>query len=143
MTRLLFVVCAVSLAMGSVRADDTVRTCATYKTYRDFPFHRFETGYIESLNFPVPTVVESTLRDLAAVKLAQPRLVTRKVYAKICELADEGETPAVRYKAALVRMVFDFPHMFEKERGREFTNDQELFSALQARLHTSTLLMSR
>ena len=143
MTRLIFVVCAAALAMGSVRADDTVRTCATFTTYRDFSFHRFEKGYLESLNFPVPTVVESTLRDMAAIKLAQPFLTTHRVYEKICDLANEGETPAVRYKAALVRMVFDFPHMFESERGRDFRNDHELFSAIEARLHSSTLLMSR
>jgi hypothetical protein len=80
---------------------------------------------------------------MAAVKLAQPWLVSQNVYAKICDLANEGETPAVRYKAALVRFVFDFPQMFERERGREYRNDQELFSAIEARLHSSTLLMSR
>jgi hypothetical protein len=143
MTRLMLAVCAASLAMGSVRADDTVRTCATYATYRDFSFHRFEDRYIESLNYPVPPVVESALRDVLAVKLAQPRLRCTGVYEKICDLAITGETPAVRYKAALVRFVFDFPQMFEGERGREYTNDQEIFSAIEARLHSSTLVMSR
>jgi hypothetical protein len=143
MTRLIIVVCAASLAMCSVRADDTVRTCATFKTYRDFSFHRFERAFLESLSYPVPPVVESALRDVAAVKLAQPWLISETVYAKICELANEGETPAVRYKAALVRFVFDFPDMFAGERGREYRNDQDLFSAIEARLHGSTLLMAR
>ena len=143
MTRLLLVICAASLAMSSVRADDAVRTCASLKTYREFPFHRFETGYVESLSFPVPAVVESALREVAAIKLAQPWLTSDVVYAKICALANEAETPAVRYKALLVRMVFDFPEMFVEEREREYRNDEEIFTALQDRLRRSALVLVR
>lgn len=143
MIRLLWVACAASLALSPVRADEDIRTCASFKTYQDFQFHRWERGFIESLNFPVPPVVESALRDVAAVKLAQPDLTSERVYARICELADGGATPAVRYKAAMVRLVFDFPQIFAEERGREYRNDQELFTALAQCLHRSTLVMAR
>ncbi len=143
MTRLLLFACAASLALTPVRADQSITTCASFKTYQEFPFHRWERAFIESLNFPIPPVVESALRDVAAVKLAQPDLTSERVYAKICELADGGATPAVRYKAAMVRLVFDFPQLFAEERGREYRNDQELFTALAFRLHRSTLVMAR
>ena len=143
MTRLLWLACAASLALTPVRADEDIRTCASFKTYQEFQFHRWERGFVESLNFPVPPVVESALRDVVAVKLAQPDITSGRVYARICELADGGATPAVRYKAAMVRLVFDFPEIFAEERGREYRNDQELFTALADRLHRSTLVMAR
>jgi hypothetical protein len=143
MTRLMLVVCAASLALSSVRADEVVRTCASYKTYKEFSFHRFHRGYEESLDFPVPVVVESTLREVALIKLAQPDLECTKVYEKVCELASIATTPAVRYKASLVRMIFDFPEMFVGERGREYRNDEEVFTALQDRLHSSALVLVR
>lgn len=143
MTRLLLIACAASLALTPVRAEESIKTCASFKAYQQFEFHRWERGFIESLNFPVPPVVESALRDMAAIKLAQPDLTCERVYGRICELADEGATPAVRYKAAMVRMVFDFPQLFAEERGREYRNDQELFTALAQRLHHTTLVMAR
>jgi hypothetical protein len=143
MTTLALVFCAASLAIGSVRADDTVRTCASLKTYREFSFHRFERGYLASLNFPVPAVVESALREMAAIKLAQPDLQCEPVYSKICDLANDAETPAIRYKAALVRLVFDFPKMFAAESMREYLNDEDLFTAIEERLHSSALTLVR
>lgn len=143
MTRFMLVVCAASLAMSSVRADDAVRTCASYRTYKEFSFHRFHRGFEESLSFPVPLVVEGALREVALIKLAQPDLECTGVYEKVCELASSATTPAVRYKASLVRMVFDFPEMFVGERGREYRNDEEIFTALQDRLHRSALVLVR
>ena len=143
MTRFLLVICIASIALISARADDTVRTCASFQAYQEFPFHRWERGFIESLNYHIPPVVESALRDVAAVKLAQPGLRSERVYEKIGDLADAGATPAIRYKAAMVRLIFDFPQLFAEESGREFRNDQELFTALAYRLHRSTLVMAR
>lgn len=143
MKRFLLLACAASLALSPVRADDTVRTCASFKAYRDFAFHRWERAIIESLKYPVPPVAESALRDVAAIKLAQPDLTSGQLYDTICELADEGSTPAIRYKASMVRLVFDFPQLFAGERGREYRNDQEIFTALADRLHRTTLVMAR
>lgn len=143
MKRLMLVVCAASLAISSVRADDAVRTCASLKTYREFSFHRFQRGFEESLKFPVPMVVEGALREVALIKLAQPDLECTKVYEKVCELAGTATTPAVRYKASLVRMIFDFPEMFTPEGMREYLNDEDLFTALQDRLHSSALVLVR
>lgn len=145
MIRILVLACAASIALNPVRADDndTVRTCASFKAYREYSLSRWERALIESLKFPVPPVAEGALRDAAAIKLAQPDLASTRLYNTICELADAGSTPAIRYKASMVRLVFDFPQLFEEDRGREYRNDQELFSALADRLHRTTLVMAR
>lgn len=143
MRRFLLFACAASLALAPVRADDTVRTCASFKAYREFAFHRWERALIESLRFPVPPVAEGALRDVAAIKLAQPDLSSERLYDTICELAEAGSTPAIRYKATMVRLVFDFPQLFAEEQGREYRNDQEIFTALADRLQRTTLVMAR
>jgi hypothetical protein len=143
MIRFLLFACATSLALNPVRADDTVRTCASFKAYQEYSLPRWEKGLIQSLRFPVSAVAEGALRDVAAIKLAQPDLTSTRLYDTICELADAGSTPAIRYKATLVRLVFDFPQVFEEEQGREYRNDQEIFTAIADRLQRTTLVMVR
>ncbi len=143
MKRFLLVAFAASLALNPVRADDTIRTCASFKAYKEFAFHRWERALIESLKYPVPPVAESALRDVAAIKLAQPDLTSGRLYDTICELADAGSTPAIRYKATMVRLIFDYPQLFAEEQGREYMNDQEIFTALADRLHRTTLVMAQ
>jgi hypothetical protein len=109
------------------------------KTYREFSFHRFERGFEESLDYPVPVVAEGALREVALIKLAQPHLESERIYTKICELANGATTPAVRYKASLVRFVFDFPELFVAEGMREYRNDEDLFTAIAGRLRQSAL----
>jgi hypothetical protein len=54
-------------------------------------------------------------------------------------LASEATTPTVRYKATLVKFVFDFPELFTSEGMREYLNDEELFTAIAGRLRQSAL----
>ncbi len=143
MGRSLVVACALWFVVNVVWADDPVRTCATLREYQAFDFARYERGYLEALHSPLPAIVECALRDMAAIKLAQPDLTCERTYRRISELAEGGSTPAVRYKAMLVRFIFDFPALFVDDREREFVNDHDLFAAVEARLHRSTLVLTR
>ena len=130
---------AVSLTAVPVRADEVVRTCARMESYRQFKIPRFERAYVESLRFPVPAVVECTLRDVALLKLAQPEMQNDAIYEQVCELARNGKTPAVQYKASLVRIVYENPQMFVEEGKAEYVNDEQVFTAISDRLQKSVL----
>jgi hypothetical protein len=133
------VLVAVSLTAVPVLADEVVQSCAKMEIYRQFNLPRFERNYLESLRFPVDAVVESTLREIALIKLAQPGLENPKIYQRVQELADGGNSPAIRYKASLVRCVFDNPDLFVAEGWREYRNDQDVFTAISRRLEMSVL----
>lgn len=130
---------AVSLTAVPLLADEVVQSCAKMEVYRQFNLPRYERNYLASLHFPVDAVVESTLREIALLKLAQPGLENPKIYQRVQELADCGNSPAIRYKASLVRCVFDNPDLFIAEGWREYTNDQDVFTAISRRLETSVL----
>jgi hypothetical protein len=133
------VLVAVSLTAVPLLADEVVQSCAKMEIYRQFNLPRFERHYLESLRFPVDAVVECTLREIALIKLAQPGLENPKIYQRVQELADGGNSPVIRYKASLVRIVFDNPDLFVAEGWREYRNDQDVFTAISRRLEKSVL----
>jgi hypothetical protein len=133
------VLVAVSLTAVPLRADEVVRTCAKMEAYRQFNIPRFERAQLESLRFRVPAVVECALREVALLKLAQPTTSSSAIYDQVCDLAENGTTPAIQYKASLVRMLYDHPDMFVSEGMREYVNDEEVFTALSDRLQKSVL----
>ena len=134
------VLVAASLAAIPLRADEVVvRTCATTETYRQFNLPRYERNYLGSLTFPMDAVVESALREVLLIKLSQPGVQSSSIYNRVAELASSGHTPAVRYKASLVKLVFENPELFVAEGKAEYRNDEEVFTAIAQRLHESVL----
>jgi hypothetical protein len=133
------VLVAASLAASPLWADEVVRTCATRATYQQFNLPRYERNYLGSLNFPLDAIVESALREVVLIKLSQPEVQTSAIYDKVSELASSGNTPAVRYKASLVKLVFENPDLFVAEGKAEYRNDEEVFTAIAQRLHDTVL----
>ena len=133
------VLVAASLAASPLWADEVVRTCATTATYRQFNLPRYERNYLGSLDFPLDAVVESALREVALIKLSQPGVQSPALYDRVCELASGGNTPAVRYKASLVKLVFENPELFVAEGKAEYRNDEEVFTAIAHRLQETVL----
>lgn len=139
MNAISIVLVAASLAGSPVQKDDVVRTCATREAYRQFDLARFERNYAGSLRFPVDAVKECALRDLVLIKLAQPEVWSETLYDLVCDLADDGASPGVRYKAALAKLVFEQPEMFTAEGQTEYLNDEEVFAAIAGRLRETVL----
>ncbi len=130
---------AASLAASPLWADEVMRTCATTATYRQFNLPRYERNFLGSLHFPLDAVVESALREVALIKLAQPDVQSPAIYDRVSELAGTGNTPAVRYKASLVKLVFENPELFVAEGKAEYRNDEEVFTAIAQRLQEVAL----
>jgi hypothetical protein len=128
-----------SLAAAQSQTDESVRTCAKMDQYRRLNMARFEPHYLVSLRHNLDAVTESALREVALIKLAQPGLEIPGVYDQICDLSEGGRSVAIRYKASLVRQVFDSPEMFVAEGWREYRTDEDVFTAISDRLQKSVL----
>jgi len=128
-----------SLAAAQSQTDESVRTCAKMDQYRRLNMARFEPHYLVSLRHNLDAVTESALREVALIKLAQPGLEIPGVYDQICDLSEGGRSVAIRYKASLVRQVFDSPEMFVAEGWREYRTDEDVFTAISDRLQKNVL----
>jgi hypothetical protein len=57
----------------------------------------------------------------------------------LTDIAGEGLTPAIRYKASLVKALFETPALFAIEGGKDFRTPLQLYRAVARRLETNLL----
>ncbi len=109
------------------------------ESYQDCDLQKLESTLAYSLGHDVPGVVESSLREVAKIKLAQPSCASDRIAEKVEDLVQRGATPAIRYKAYLTFMVLASPGVFEAEGVAEYQSDEEFFTALSRRLEQYAL----
>ena len=126
-------------AQVALASAEKVRACARLESYQSFNVCRFERHFVNALKHEINGVVESTIREAALIKLAQPDAYCPRIKEELDRLATEGATPAIRFKAWLAVMVYENPDLFVQEGKRQFVSDEEVFTALSDRLK-STLL---
>jgi hypothetical protein len=133
-----------TLASGqeTVFADRTIRTYASAGSYERANLQGLEKNFLVSLDHSVDGVVEGALGEIARVKLVQPLCCSEAVVEKLHELAIEGRTSAIRYKAALTSFLFENPGMFENERAVDYPNGDALFTAIARRLEKQVLTVN-
>ncbi len=126
---------------GQVRdvALNQVRVFASTEAYMTASVKTLERGFLGSLNHDVPGVVESALGEITRFKLAQPHAVSPRIADRIDELATEGETAAIRYKASLASLVFRFPSMFTVHQYTYYVTSEQLFTDIARRLEQQVL----
>lgn len=121
------------------KSREGIQVFARMSSYQSADLQKLEQNFLESLNHPVNGVVESAIREVARLKLVQPLCCSGAIVERLHELTIEGKTPAIRYKAALASILFENPEMFETEGPLEFTNEEELFTAIAHRLNVQVL----
>jgi hypothetical protein len=125
----------------STASRDTVfRTCAPMTSYRALNIARFQRAFVISLRHENPGVAESALRNAMLLKLAQPEADLPDIKDEIDELAVKGATPAIRYKAALVKQVYENPTLFIPLAQTDYHTAEEAFTAVAQRLEQSYLV---
>ena len=112
---------------------------ASVSSYVHADVNRLEKYMVSSLEQSTDGVVEDALREITRVKLAQPEAGAKRVMQKIRDLATDGKTPAIRYKAMLSLLVFENPPLFAELKEREFRSAEEMFSAIADSLKSSVL----
>jgi hypothetical protein len=130
---------AIILVTSSGLALDRVRVFASPKAYMTANMKILERGFLGSLNHEVPGVVESALGEIARLKLAQPQAVSPRIAERLEELAIEGETAGIRYKASLASLVFRFPSMFQVHQYTDYATSEEVFTDIARRLEQKVL----
>jgi hypothetical protein len=102
---------------------------------------RLDKCYAISLSYDNNGLVESALAIVTMMKLDVPGDEFSRIKDEIDDLAVDGATPVIRFKAYLADAVFANPAMFKEEAARRYDDPDALFSALAERL-TKTLLSS-
>ena len=116
---------------GNGSTEDCV-TCARWRSYQQVDARRYERGFVGSLRHDVDGVVESAIREVALIKMAQPGWESGRVVSALHRLATGSREPAIRIKAALAEAVFTEELTFVDEGYR---TDEEVFGAIVRQLH--------
>lgn len=132
-----------SFAQTSEDANDYISVFGDLSSYRSVSLGRFERQYFLSLDSPVEAIVEGTLREIARIKLCQPLTSSVLLEEKLNSLAIHGTTPGIRYKAALTRLVFEYPELFGQEADTAFRTPEDMFAAISSRLNQMLLATSQ
>ena len=112
---------------------------APQERYLQVDLRFVETVYLQSLSYLVEGVVENALREVARIKLARVAWESAALREKLDGLSREGITPAIRYKASLVKSLFETPALFAVESGTDFRTPGQLYHALARRLEASLI----
>jgi hypothetical protein len=117
-----------------------IRAFDDLKGYQEADFDHAAKAYLGSLDYDgCPEIVEGGLAQLTMMKLAQPGSNQRAIVRKLNDLAVQGETPAIRFKAYLASMVFSNAELFPSEKFGRYSSGDELFAAIASRLQKATL----
>lgn len=128
---------ALSIYTASAQMEEPqlgMRPFASTETYRSFDIKRYEKNFSQSLSHPLPIIVESALAQVVMVKLAQPDIPCIEWQKQITQLALDGPTSGVRYKAYLAMMAFDQPKQFARILSGQYRTTDEMFIALAVEL---------
>jgi len=112
---------------------------ASQERYVRANLQRLEKAYVDALECPLEGVAESALREVARIKIAHLEWESPDLMERLEEISREGVTPAVRYKALLVKAVFETPALFALEGGKDFRTPSQLYRAVARRLETNLL----
>jgi hypothetical protein len=121
-----------ALPQSSVGSADDCVTCARWRSYQQIDARRFERGFLGSLSHDVDGVVESAIREVALIRMAQPGWQTSRVLAALHDLATGDRSLTIRIKASLAEAVFSEGIEFG-EGG--YRTDEEVFGAIVQQLH--------
>ena len=129
-------------SQGITRDEGPVRIFAQLSSYQKADMQYLEKFFLGSLNYPHDAVIESAIGEITRLKIAQQSCCSQAIESKLLELAREGNTSAIRYKATLASILFDNPNLFAEDAFRDFANPEELFRAMSRRLEKEVLVLN-
>lgn len=98
-----------------------------------------EMNYLRCLNSGTDAIVESALAGVVALKMALPEHDFARLEKRAGELAVNGRTASIRFKAYLTNAVLENPGLFGRYVDMRPDNPEELFYFIASRLHMSLL----
>ncbi len=142
------VVAAMALTMSAAAAEPSGDAdwpdqayFSARESYMRVNLQTMEKRYLDCLACDNTGVVESALAHIALMKLYRPEADLPALQARVRALAVSGCTPAVRYKAQLVSLLYDHPSVCAAGTRVAYSTSEEMFTALALRMR-ETLLTS-
>jgi len=121
---LAFTATAATQAQDIASATMIKRSPATEESRRTLNFPRVEANYLLNLHSDIPGVVESALGHITLMRIAYPKQDLRLLHEKLYDLASQGATLSIRYKAFIAMQVFANPVAFKESiAGRHASGD--------------------
>jgi hypothetical protein len=130
------------LAMGSAvghAQDGSTAYFASPAKHRSLDIERAQSAYKCCLQTENPGVQESAIAHLVWLKMQRPEADLSPLRECLDRLAVAGATTSVRYRAYLATLLLDSPVIFAGLESEFFATDEELFSAMTARLQKTLL----
>jgi hypothetical protein len=110
---------------------------ADRESYEKANLDRGEKNFEANLKSSNEGVLESSLALIGRIKLYYPERPMDKIEKEVYQLSVSGPTDKIRYKAYLVHNVFTNPAMFAIESKTEYTDSDQMFTALAIRLQNN------
>jgi len=98
-----------------------------------------EKNYLHCLNSATDAIVESALAGIVGLKLALPEQEFTRLENRVGELAMNGRTAAIRFKAYLTNAVLENPDVFARYADLTPGDIEGLFYTLARRMQISLL----
>ncbi len=92
-----------------------------------------------NLTSPIPGIVETTLGHIIWLRLVRPDVDLNSLQDAIVDVADNGPTAAIRYRASLASMVLYSPSLFASLKERSYARANDLFAGVSGKAQESLI----
>lgn len=100
-------------------------------------------AYEHSLDFKLPAVVESAIYNVIVMKQYYPKEDYSDILDMFKDLAADGKTATVRYKAQLASLYFEYPELFKNiEFEKSTENADKYFKEISDKLVSYPLALN-
>jgi hypothetical protein len=96
--------------------------------------NKVKSSYLKTLNSDYNSIVESSIFITMNVKNRYPSENYDELIEKLNELAVEGKTPTIRYKAQLASLYFNYQNLFEDINFTDKENPEKYFQQISEKL---------
>ena len=111
----------------------------TVYSYQPSYLQRAALNYAVAMRSECNGVVESAIIHSTLLRILAQDLDMSQIRSALADLADEGRTPEIRYRAFLAMAVFDNPAKFENAGRALYANGDQFFSVVASQVHNSLL----
>jgi hypothetical protein len=140
-------VLAAALLIGgaAVMAQQSDESSPVYAPgpYKNLKMQQVVRNFEANLRSPIPGVVEATIGHTIWLRLVRPDANLYHLQEAITEVAANGTTAAIRYRASLAAMVLYSPGLFCCLTDRSYKSADDLFAGVSGRAQETLIGQNR
>lgn len=132
-TKLLIAIILFGVSTASLAQEPTER-----KSFQD----RIIKNALVAMNHELPSMVESSLFVVIEVKNKFPNEDYRKIIDKLNDLAENGKTMSIRYKAQLASLYYKYQDEFKEIDFKQVDNPDKCFKMISGKVETNSFAIN-